>query len=41
VRHKLFHAMPRLAEVTVHLDPHGTGGTDYHGVTEHHRNSTS
>jgi cation diffusion facilitator family transporter len=41
VRHKLFHAMPRLAEVTVHLDPHGTADANYHDVTEHHRNIAS
>jgi cation diffusion facilitator family transporter len=38
VRHNLFHALPQLAEVTVHLDPHGPAGANYHGVTEHHRN---
>jgi divalent metal cation (Fe/Co/Zn/Cd) transporter len=37
VRHNLFHAIPQLADVTVHLDPSGPSGTNYHGVTEHHQ----
>jgi cation diffusion facilitator family transporter len=36
VRHALFHAQPRLAVVTVHVDPCGHGGGDHHGATAHH-----
>jgi cation diffusion facilitator family transporter len=34
VRHDLFHALPALGEVTVHVDPEGG---EYHGATAHHR----
>ena len=34
VRHDLFHALPALVEVTVHVDPQGA---EYHAVTAHHR----
>jgi cation diffusion facilitator family transporter len=34
VRHDLFHALPALGEVTVHVDP---AGGEYHGTTAHHR----
>jgi cation diffusion facilitator family transporter len=34
VRHDLFHALPALAEVTVHVDPQGE---EYHNTTAHHR----
>ncbi len=37
VRHALFHAQPRLAEVNVHVDPCGHSGLDPHALTEHHR----
>jgi cation diffusion facilitator family transporter len=36
VRHALFHAQPRLADVTVHVDPCGHGGADHHEATSHH-----
>jgi cation diffusion facilitator family transporter len=37
VRHQLFHAMPALAEVTVHVDPcECVKGNGYH-TTQHHR----
>ncbi|NTU81787.1 MAG: cation transporter [Chloroflexales bacterium] len=36
VRHALFHAQPRLATITVHVDPCGHGGDDHHAATEHH-----
>lgn len=39
-RHRLFHALPRLAEVVVHLDPVGPAGVDYHALTEHHQTVT-
>jgi cation diffusion facilitator family transporter len=34
VRHDLFHALPALVEVTVHVDPEGDA---YHDATAHHR----
>src|SRR5512139_3392331 len=34
VRHDLFHALPALVEVTVHVDPRGD---EYHDTTAHHR----
>ncbi len=37
VRHTLFHIQPRLAEVTVHIDPCGHGGEDPHASTAHHK----
>ncbi len=37
VRHRLFHALSRLDDATIHLDPFGASGTNYHEVTEHHR----
>lgn len=36
VRHALFHAQPRLAQVIVHVDPCGHGGNDHHDLTAHH-----
>lgn len=36
VRHAVFHAQPRLAELIVHVDPRGRNGTDPHEVTAHH-----
>jgi cation diffusion facilitator family transporter len=36
VRHALFHAQPRLALITVHVDPCGHGGDDHHVATAHH-----
>jgi cation diffusion facilitator family transporter len=36
VRHQLFHTLPRLGGVTVHVDPCGHGGDDPHGLTAHH-----
>ncbi len=34
VRHDLFHALPALVEVTVHVDPQGS---EYHDTTAHHQ----
>jgi cation diffusion facilitator family transporter len=34
VRHDLFHALPALVVVTVHVDPQGE---EYHNITAHHR----
>jgi cation diffusion facilitator family transporter len=36
VRHQLFHALPRLGLITVHVDPCGHGGDDPHRLTAHH-----
>jgi cation diffusion facilitator family transporter len=36
VRHALFHAQPRLAMITVHVDPCGHSGKDHHVATAHH-----
>ena len=36
VRHALFHAQPKLAVATVHVDPCGHSGDDAHVVTSHH-----
>lgn len=36
VRHALFHALPQLAVVTVHVDPCGHSGVDPHATTAHH-----
>jgi cation diffusion facilitator family transporter len=36
VRHRLFHALPRLRIITVHVDPCGHGGEDPHRLTAHH-----
>ncbi|MBI2940761.1 MAG: cation transporter [Chloroflexi bacterium] len=36
VRHRLFHDVPRLATVFVHIDPWSSDGSDHHAVTAHH-----
>ena len=36
VRHDLFHAQPRLAQVIVHVDPCGHSGAEHHDLTAHH-----
>ena len=36
VRHTLFHRLPRLAEVHVHVDPCGHSAEDAHHLTAHH-----
>jgi len=36
VRHRLFHAQPKLASIIVHVDPCGHSGTDLHAETQHH-----
>lgn len=35
-RHELFHAVPRLARVTVHVDPCEHAGRDHHDEVSHH-----
>ncbi|HLF27881.1 MAG TPA: cation diffusion facilitator family transporter [Anaerolineae bacterium] len=37
VRHALFHALPALVEVTVHIDPIEPEAGDAHQATDHHR----
>ncbi|HLZ07719.1 MAG TPA: cation diffusion facilitator family transporter [Chloroflexota bacterium] len=37
VRHRLFHAERRLADIVVHVDPVGSCGTDYHATTSKHQ----
>jgi cation diffusion facilitator family transporter len=37
VRHRLFHAEPRLVEVAIHVDPWGESSIDHHATTSHHR----
>lgn len=41
VRHDLFHSLPQLATITVHVDPCGHGGDDHHDPTEHHERRSS
>jgi divalent metal cation (Fe/Co/Zn/Cd) transporter len=36
VRHALFHKIPKLAEVHVHVDPCGHSAEDPHQLTAHH-----
>ena len=36
-RHRLFHAIPRLADAWIHVDPCGHSGIDHHETTAHHR----
>jgi len=35
-QHDLLHELPRLARVTVHVDPCEHGGADHHAATAHH-----
>ena len=35
-QHDLLHELPRLARVTVHVDPCDHGGSDHHASTAHH-----
>jgi len=37
VRHALFHALPALVDVTVHIDPAESASGTMHMATEHHR----
>ena len=37
VRHALFHTLPALVDVTVHIDPGETASGEMHRTTEHHR----
>jgi cation diffusion facilitator family transporter len=40
-RHAIFHAVPGVAEVDLHLDPAGVAEHDSHGETLHHRDQGS
>jgi cation diffusion facilitator family transporter len=37
VRHALYHARPELSSIIIHTEPDGSGGTDPHEITAHHR----
>ncbi|HJZ46364.1 MAG TPA: cation diffusion facilitator family transporter [Roseiflexaceae bacterium] len=37
IEHALLHALPQLTTVTVHIDPAGVEGEDFHAVTAHHK----
>lgn len=41
VRHRLFHAQPKLASIIVHVDPCGHSGDDLHRGTAHHHDATA
>jgi cation diffusion facilitator family transporter len=36
VRHRLFHKLPKLADVHIHVDPCGHSDEDPHSITAHH-----
>ena len=36
VRHALFHAEPKLATISVHVDPAASNGVNHHAATAHH-----
>lgn len=36
VRHRLLHAIPNLADATLHVDPHAPGPLAHHELTAHH-----
>jgi divalent metal cation (Fe/Co/Zn/Cd) transporter len=35
--HTLLHALPKLADATVHVSPRDTDGTNHHEALAHHR----
>jgi divalent metal cation (Fe/Co/Zn/Cd) transporter len=37
IEHRLLHDLPQLETVTVHIDPIGPAGEDFHGVMAHHK----
>jgi cation diffusion facilitator family transporter len=37
LQHGLFHALPRLTDISVHVDPWGPEQADFHQATLHHR----
>lgn len=39
VRHRLFHAIPKLSEVLVHVEPWSAAGDTFHSDTHHHEPS--
>jgi len=40
VRHALFHALPALVDITVHVDPIGIHDGDAHTATQHHASAS-
>jgi cation diffusion facilitator family transporter len=41
VQHALFHKLPRLCDVAVHVDLHCPDQTEYHRKTQHHRDAVT
>ncbi len=41
VRHRLFHAQPKLASIIVHVDPCAHSGDDLHSATANHRGASA
>ena len=41
VRHDLFHNLPYLSGVNVHVDPCGHSGVDHHAAVAHHTPAVS
>ena len=41
MRHALFHALPQLTSVLIHVDPHSSDGHDHHASTIHHLSGNS
>jgi len=37
IEHRLLHDLPQLENVSVHIDPLGAEGEDFHGATAHHK----
>jgi cation diffusion facilitator family transporter len=37
IEHRLLHDLPQLETVTVHIDPIGPAGEDFHGAMAHHK----
>ncbi|HNP73141.1 MAG TPA: cation diffusion facilitator family transporter [Kouleothrix sp.] len=40
IEHALLHDLPRLETVTIHIDPVGANGEDFHAEMAHHRNGS-
>ncbi len=41
VQHALFHALPRLCDVAIHIDLWGTDQAEFHQLTMHHRDAAT
>ncbi|MGI8717158.1 MAG: cation diffusion facilitator family transporter [Lapillicoccus sp.] len=39
-QHRLLHEVPKLDDVTVHVNPSGRPGDEHHALTAHHRSAT-